>query len=159
MKLETLIDRINEEIESMARYNESEESAMAEFVQSFGYGEGEPDFSDLEPHAIEAIEKLKARHPDDFLSRLGDYCHLSWETIYLTHNEIYSASPGETEDQLSDELVAQLESLTPDQLETVGRSLNGYLSGDMIYLDYNYNRWVMVLDVHDLCADMGVEIA
>ena len=157
--LKDIIEAINDDIESNEEYATNDpDCGTAEFVHSFGYGEtdtddiiktinsdhnGDGDFDHV-------ISYLKALKPSDLFSLLADHCSLETADIYRATNEIYGMNLGEIEVQLDDAIVEALAKLSPEDRETVSDGINAYLQGDFVYIDLNYNRWVMVLDFESL---------
>ena len=90
----------------------------------------------------------------DFLER---FTSLSLEGIFLACGEILGTIIGEIEWQISDELSAELEGLSAEDLKEVANEAGVYLHGNCIYVDYNYDRWCLILDVEEFYKELKNE--
>ena len=156
--LKDIIEAINDDIESNEEYATNDpDCGTAEFVSSFGHGETDTDDiiktidSDHNDGDFDhVISYLKALKPSDLFSLLADHCSLETAAMYTLTDEIFGASLGEIEIQLDDPIVEALAKLSPEDRETVSDGVNAYLKGEYVYIDLNYNRWVMTLDFESL---------
>lgn len=160
--VDTLVEQVNEFAKAQKEYNLSSESAYHALCSDLGYGN--PDESQLEDHAKTALKVLRKRFPKTWKSELLKYTHVEQTGIHIQDNEIFSVSPGEVEEQMPDELVAALSKLSNEEYELVRRHADVYLQKrgqscpDCIYLNLDYNRFVLILDTDALCAEMNVEV-
>lgn len=160
-KVEDLISRVNEWCKSCEEYFEDDNGAVAEYAQSFGYGENldKMDFSRIDSFCEPLVESLKRRVKDRKRRHkiLQECCDLVFTHGHVCRdNELFSADLGEMEEQLPDELAEELKKLTSDEFEAVQRAVNCYLpdQDDRLscgYFNRDSDRWSMILNSDLLC--------
>lgn len=162
--LESIIEAYNNEGKFADEYQESEDCPLADWVQSFQYGEAQVDDifrnAELEDDTISALKsfyKIHGKKPlFDLLER---HSSLSHESIYLVDGEILSANIGESEHQPDDYLIDAFNTLTPAEKDQVRRSVREcYVSeSGWVYVSDNYHRWVLVCNEETLREDYALK--
>jgi len=163
------VEKIIEELERIqlyidGYYLESEENPVAEFVGSIGYGgellhEVEDRLRSIKTESYRmAYQGDEVDTVCDFILRLiktdkgtaidfiQAHSKLERSDIYYNAWEICSMTIGEIEDQLEDQLVKRIEKLSKSDRALIDRQF--CIKGSWIYQDFNYDRWVKILD-HD----------
>ena len=173
--LDTLIDDIDAAIESDYEYNtENEDCPLADFVESFFYGEADStevfkaveDLIDLEAknynpkyfntnqagRLIRQLKKLKESSDSEFFDFLGSYCTVEpYSNYWPGTDSILSQGLGETEFQLSDDLEDRLNLLNEADLKYVKDTIDGHMSGsDFVCYSADGNGWCLVFDPETL---------
>ncbi len=146
-QIQILAEKLDNEARFCSDYALSEDSPVAEFVQSFGYGDGEMDLDGLDDDIRDQVYKLKS-----FLSResfrkvMESCCALEFGDSYRVENTIYAMEIGETEHQIDD---LGLRKLTKQDRELVRKACTeAYLGdSDCIYTNHSGDYWRMILDV------------
>lgn len=161
--VQSILERIQSEEEWCTEYyKENEDNVVADYVSSLGYREGMHEVEDrVNDMDIPQIMK-------DWINAQGeniaDYCSLELAGIYRVENEIYSMTIGEQEHEISEELKEELAKLTPEEVAAI--ELKTGLRGHYIYVPFDYDRWVMVLDfdrvakevIQSLADDLDIQI-
>lgn len=155
--VESIIEAYRDADQWAEDYTENEESPLAEFVESFYYGE--IDISQIIDHARfadETVNLLKA-HWNHFgrketIDLLESVSELQLGDIYYRDGEVCSATIGEQEHQVDDTLAEAYQTLTPEEKLRVQRESGAGLfssskdDGRFIYTSDDYSRWIMVAD-------------
>lgn len=166
--LDSIVEGYDDEDTSAEEYSKSEDSPLAEYVASFGYGEGDisgminnAELSDDVKTALKAYLKQHGR--ESTLDLLERYSTLDRCNIYLRDGEIYSATIGEQEHQVRKELSAAFQTLTPEEKDYVIKHTKAGIfsssrnSGEFIYTSDDYHRWVMIADEESLAEELSVK--
>ena len=138
-------------------YDFSEDSSLADFVSSFGYGEA--SLADLLSSARisdETRELLSSLDSKLALKALRKHSELRLVGVHYEDGEVFSATIGETEHQPDDELLKAFLKLSLKSREKVsGAVSDAYLNTEtgLLYAGDDYQRWVMVLDEEALLED------
>lgn len=154
-------DGLNQLILDIESYEESardwvlsDESPHAEFCQSFGYGEAMDDVRRAlkdcvsDESEVYAIDRALRCNDEQLKAVIEDCCALERVGIYIQHNEIFSVVVGEVEEQLPDEIIERLNVLSDEQRKAI-ECVAG-IKGDYTYINCDYDRFVMVLDMERL---------
>lgn len=164
-ELDALAAQIDEIAQSTDELLETEESMHADYCQSFGYGDGEPDLRDLTDEIAPKVKALKKATGKDFKSELASVCNLEFTGIYTRSNEVYSVIIGEYEDQLPEEIAAQARAMSDEEKEylrcQISNACLGYSCPDCIYINKDYDRWALVVDedrLDERLTELNVEI-
>jgi hypothetical protein len=165
MKIDSLVTRINEFAESQTNYYlTNTDNSIAEFVASFFYGEADSDeiLRSLRDNCedTELVEAIKAKFHDDkngLRQFLSLHSELDQCGIYVQSNEFLSAAIGEVEEQLPDDIAEAIAQLSEMELDEVISGIDTYLDGDRIYIDLNYDRWILILDTESARQTLGME--
>ena len=162
--LQWLIDDIESfENDQFEHATTDENSIIADFVQSFGYGEGWEDVIDAVKRGLfcsayddvhEYLISLMKVDRDEFKRVVEQCARLEPCDIYVCDYEIFSAHVGEMQEQLPDDIISALDGLTDEQRKAVERAAS--IAGEYTYINADYNRWVMVLDPEMVRDEMKV---
>jgi hypothetical protein len=156
-KLAQLIADINDEADEVEKYNtDNTDCSAADYAKSFGYGETDTDdmikvidkeFNE-EGDYDHIIDRLKK--DNSLFDTLSPHTELIPGGMHVTHGEIFSMRVGEVEHQLDETILNQLSALTSEELAHVSKNIDCYLSGECIYVDCSYDRWILTLDFDSL---------
>lgn len=134
------------EEESAEEYALNEDSCLGEFVASFGYGDGTVSFEYASDELKQAIEEFLQFKP---VRDLVPFCSVEVCGMHYEDNAVFSATIGEQEHQLSDELDERFDKLSEAEREYV----NGELyekwkvgSSKFFYTSHEYDRFVLIID-------------
>ena len=147
-ELDEIIDQLNSITEYTNNYVENEDCGIAEYAQCFAYGESDKD------DIADKIERIEWLSDEDkkiikalSYSELAGICSLELVSgIWSREDEIFSCVIGEVEEQLPDELFAEIKKLNDEELEYIERNCDGYYSDGFLYVNRDYDRWSMILD-------------
>ncbi len=163
-RLDAIVELIDAQIEATTDYYlHNTDNPVADYV-AWGWKEG-----DLDDCMKQLTDCLSADFSNDYdaimdaLRTKGDikqqldyvfYYHCNPERLGIERNDndLYSMSIGEIEDQLSDDIVAIMATLTDIERDYVECKADGYVKGDYVYIDLNYNRWAMLVDADGLVS-------
>jgi len=162
-KLEELKEQFKNHIEQLNEYyTENDDNIYAE---SLFYSDTSITLDHLDRETKELVDYFLEFNPGkDGEKRLKEMSKVEYSDHFYNTNEICSMTIGEVEDQLPDEISEQLEELSDEDLEELKRDLDAYISdsNDFIYLDFGYDRWVLILDekqigeaVQDIKNELG----
>jgi hypothetical protein len=118
----------------------SDDSALAEYVGSLGYGDGPLNFEYVDDDIKEAIDLLYKHDKKSLI----DCCAVSLEDLHYVENGIFSATIGEQEHQFSDEMGELYDSL--NEAEKAFLRSEHYIKSNFFYTSHDYERFVLVAD-------------
>lgn len=168
--VDDIVEKINQEIEYMDDYYRSnEDNPVAEYVASFGYGgellyevedrlrtmSSDDRYCFMSEDQIEFIEDLIALNRPNSLKVdvLQSFTTLRFiPDFYRRDDELVSMNCGEVECIISDEVINQIEGLTEDERKEIENRCDAHVNLSMFafYLDLNYCRWAMIVDIDRL---------
>lgn len=172
-KIEALVDRVRSEVEWCDEfYTTDDNNPHADYVASVGYG------GDLMHQVEDALKRhnfkrqleddeymyfealVKGYHPNkpnarDIVNKIIDVTNLCFEPSYWANDlELCSMQLGEIEHQLDESLVDDLSKLNDDDMDQFIRDVRSYVHYDKgssyIYVNHDYSRWYLELDVDKL---------
>ena len=160
-RLDDLVDAINDVVNNVSsRITDGEDTLYAEYLESYRYGELD---------IVEAIDRsrlpdsvkrfiLKHKKPDAIKKHIEPYLSIGVTGIYICDEEIDSIIVGEVEEYIPEELTAQWKTLTHEEKAYVSRKVDAYFpddgDGQCIYIDHNYDRYVLLFDVDSYEQDL-----
>lgn len=160
-RLDDLVDAINAFVGAISGcITDGEDLRYAEYLESYRYGELD---------IIDAIKRsrlpddvknsiLKHKKPDSIKKHIEPYLSIDVVGLRICNEEIDSLTVGEVEEQLPEELTAQWETLTHEEKTYVSRKVDAYFpddgNGQFVYIDHNYDRYVLLFDVESYEQDL-----
>lgn len=166
-KLDKIVEMYNNDAQWFETYySENEDNVYADYLE-WGWAEAGLDIPELIreidcDRTIERIEQLEKQIGlRETLELVIQHSHKEFSNIYINWNEVYSVSMGEVEEQPSEDLQTEFDSLSQDEKEYVRKNVSDcYVSeSGMMYLDFNYNRWVYILDTESFLVDTRDQVA
>jgi hypothetical protein len=156
--LKTLIKQVNAWCERAEDGLNSTDSNLAEFCSDFGYGEGEIKLSELDEYCDRLVNTLFDRVQDDKRRKeiLAQCSVIQLVGVFNQTNEIFSASMGECEEQIDDDLWEHISKLSDEQFKTLRHAVNCHIpehqnsTQGFGYFNHSDERWVLILDVDNL---------
>jgi hypothetical protein len=136
-----------------------QDDSYLDYVTSYGYGELSLRQAVRDSRLPDEIKDsiLCYGSEDAIRVHLGPYLTATVIGIYVDDTELIGLPVGEVEVELPEDFVAGWAKLTPDERTYVARSLEAYIdvagNGQLAYLNHNYDRYVLLLDVEAYEAD------
>lgn len=159
-RCDDLISELNDWGTSCNDHELSEESCVAEYTSSLGYGDGWHEVEDalkrgrLDDDISEGLTRLIAAKAtkSEKIDAILEVSKLKLTGIYYNDNEIFSVTIGEIEQEIPDEFTARLETLNDDEFEYVRRKLEFFIHDrstrqciNHAYFNHDYDRFVLVV--------------
>lgn len=160
-QLNDLVDAINDIVSDVSgRITDGEDTLYAEYLESYRYGELDIVEAIGNSRLPDDVKRfiLKHKKPDAIKKHIEPYLSIGVTGIYTCDEEIDSLTVGEIEEQLPEELTAQWEALNHEEKTYVSRKVDAYFpddgDGQSIYIDHNYDRYVLLFDVDSYEQDL-----
>lgn len=150
--LDQLVEDLNSAIESYDTHTLSTEGSHAEYVESFGYGDGTPELDHLSGAAkalVALIPKGKRREALQACSSVESV------NVFYQDNEVFRCMIGEAEHQIDGELSDRVNSLSVEEFEAFSRRIDSYVNArhkDLYYTSHDYEGFALILDEEKLEA-------
>lgn len=154
----SIVDRINETVRgAIDYYSENIDNSCADYA-AWGWTEGELAYSNLDDDLQSLVADLRKHLPrKEVDALLVDCAELQYtDGIRRVPNEVYAVLMGEIEEELGEDILADMESLTADELDYVRRNVDAHMQGSYVFIDMSYSRWGLVVDAerfHELATD------
>jgi hypothetical protein len=153
--LEELVNEINAFADSESSRALDTNSTDADFVRELGYGDAKLDFSYLTDD--EVANALKALDRSQLVGLIDGLTEVHQVGIYRVDDEIYSQVIGEPEVELPESIQDQIDALSENEFNYMLRTIEPYYRGGNIYLNHNYDRFVLTLDTEAVRCRLGLD--
>jgi hypothetical protein len=147
------------EVDAVAESARDYATGNEDYAEPLFYSDWEIDLRNLDDEIRALVDEYKTlAGRKDWENEIKGFCDVVACGIYREANEICSFAVGELEEQLPDELADKLAALAPDEYEYVCRATReGFLPSDSrgyVYVNCDYDRWVLVLDGERLAEEI-----
>lgn len=132
---------------------DGQDELYLDYLTSYGYGEISLREAVRDSRLPDEVKDsiLRRGSEDAVRQHVEPYLTTNVIGIYIDEAELISLTVGEVEVELPEDFVAGWTKLTPAERAYVARHLEAYVDaagdGCFAYLDHNYDRYVLVLDV------------
>ena len=162
--LNTLVERINDFVDGVSSHVvDGLDCRFSEYLENYRYGQLDIRQAIKESRLPDEVKAsiLKHKTADAIKEHIEPYLSINVIGIYIDDTEIDSLTVGELEEPLPEHLTEQWKALSPEEKTYVSQRVNAYFpddeDGQFIYIDHNYDRYVLLFDVENYELDYPTE--